>query len=71
MAQMYHLTCPKCGHEFDFNYDQWNSLSDPSVPGLVWREGGHSFAIKCPSCRKRSHYKVSEADEVNETPGDE
>lgn len=64
MSTEYHLKCPKCGHEFNLNYDQWNSLSDPDVPGLIWREGVHAFAVKCPSCRKRSHYHVSDEDMV-------
>ena len=60
----YHLKCPKCGHEFDFNYSQWNSSSDPDVPGISYRYGPHMFSISCPSCRKRSRYHVSAKDEV-------
>jgi DNA-directed RNA polymerase subunit M/transcription elongation factor TFIIS len=59
MAQKYHLKCPKCGYEFDLNYSQLNSLSDPDV-GITWREGAHRFAVKCPECHSRSHYHISE-----------
>jgi endogenous inhibitor of DNA gyrase (YacG/DUF329 family) len=63
----YHLKCPKCGHEFDFDYSQWNSSSDPDVPGISYRYGPHRFSINCPSCHKRSRYHVSEKEGVNPT----
>jgi endogenous inhibitor of DNA gyrase (YacG/DUF329 family) len=63
----YHLKCPECGHEFDLNCSQWNSLSDPDVPGLIYRYGPHRFSIDCPSCHKWSRYHVSEEDEVELT----
>lgn len=63
----YHLKCPECGHEFDFNYSQWNSLSDPHI-GISYRWGRYEFEVKCPSCHERSYYHVSEKDEVPETP---
>jgi Fe2+ or Zn2+ uptake regulation protein len=59
MSQDYHLKCPKCGHEFDLNYDPLNSLSDPEA-GIIIREGTYRFAAKCPECKKRSHYHMSE-----------
>lgn len=59
MAQEYHLKCPECGHEFDLYYDQLNSLFDPEA-GIIFREGGNRFAVKCPQCRKRSHYHMSD-----------
>lgn len=63
MAREYHLKCPKCENEFDLLYDQLNSLPDPDAPGLIWREGAHRFAVKCPSCRQRSHYHLSDGGE--------
>ena len=58
MAKLYHLTCPRCSNEFDFEYSEWNSLSDTKDFGIVFREAPHAFSIKCPACRKRSHYHV-------------
>lgn len=62
MSQEYHLKCPKCGHEFDISYDPLNSFSDPDA-GIIIREGTHRFAAKCPSCRRRSHYHMSDEGE--------
>lgn len=60
MATDSNLKCPKYGHDFKLSYSQFDSFSDPSVPGLIWREGAHRFAVKCPSCRKRSHYHMTD-----------
>jgi phage terminase large subunit GpA-like protein len=59
---MYHLKCPNCGEEFDFDYNEFNSFSKL---GLVFRYGPYSFSVKCPNCRKRSRYHVTEADRVD------
>lgn len=56
---LYHLHCPKCGEEFDFNY---NSLVGISKLGIVVRYGPHDFSVKCPNCRKRGRYSVTEDD---------
>ena len=58
---IYHLTCPKCDTEFDFNYNQLMSISKH---GIVFRFGPYSFSVKCPNCRKRSRYHVSDEDRV-------
>ncbi|MEJ2252449.1 MAG: hypothetical protein P8Y70_20750 [Candidatus Lokiarchaeota archaeon] len=58
---IYHLTCPRCGNEFDFDYNQFSSLTKF---GLVIRYGAHSFSVKCPSCRKRARYHVTDNDRV-------
>lgn len=60
MVSEFHLKCPKCVNEFDFEYDQLNSFSDPNVPGITWREGTHRFAVKCHSCGKRFHYHMGD-----------
>lgn len=59
MSGTYNLKCPKCGFEFEFYYDSLNSFSS-QVPGLVFREGSHAFSVKCPRCRKRTHYHVDD-----------
>ncbi|MEM0161372.1 MAG: hypothetical protein QW258_04335 [Thermoplasmata archaeon] len=66
MSKKYHLKCPNCGNEFDFNYNEFSSLSDPNIPGLVFRYGPHSFSIKCPQCHKRNRYSVTDEDLVKE-----
>ncbi|MEM0156404.1 MAG: hypothetical protein QW597_07400 [Thermoplasmataceae archaeon] len=58
---MYHLKCPLCGHEFDFDY---NSMVGISRLGIVMRYGPYSFSVKCPACRKRSRYNVTEEDRI-------
>lgn len=58
---LYHLKCPNCGEEFDFDYSEINSFSKL---GLVFRYGPNAFSVKCPKCRKRSRYHVTEADRV-------
>ncbi|KQB35355.1 MULTISPECIES: CpXC domain-containing protein [Acidiplasma] len=59
MIQKYHLKCPKCGHEFNINYDPWVSFPDPDL-GIIIREGKHRFAVRCPACHKTSHYHMSD-----------
>ena len=56
---MYHLKCPNCGHDFDFNYNQFVGISKL---GIVMRYGPNSFSVKCPFCRKRERYEVSDVD---------
>ena len=43
----YHIICPNCGHEFNIDYSEWNSLSDPEV-GIIFRYGSNTFSCKCP-----------------------
>ena len=38
MSIIYHVICPNCGHEFNIDYSEWNSLSDPEV-GIIFRYG--------------------------------
>ncbi len=66
----YHLKCPKCRHEFDLNYSQWNSLSDPDSSGSIHRYGPHRFSVPCRSCGKRSTYHVSKEGEIEAAQGD-
>lgn len=56
---LYHLVCPKCSNEFNFNY---NPLIGISKLGIVVRYGMNDFSVKCPSCRGRSRYSVGEED---------
>ncbi len=65
MSGLYHVKCPNCGNEFNVNYSEWNSLSDPSL-GLIFRWGPHSFSVKCPQCHKRERYHVTPADAVTQ-----
>jgi predicted RNA-binding Zn-ribbon protein involved in translation (DUF1610 family) len=59
---MYHLKCPNCGFEFDFDYNQFVSISKL---GIVMRYGAHDFSVKCPNCRKRQRFHVEDADRVD------
>jgi endogenous inhibitor of DNA gyrase (YacG/DUF329 family) len=59
---MYHLKCPNCGNEFDFDYNQ---LIGISKLGIVFRYGAHDFSVKCPACRKRQRFHVSDEDRVD------
>ena len=63
MSIKYHIICPNCGHEFNIDYSEWNSLSDPEV-GIIFRYGSNTFSCKCPQCHKRSRYHVTDSNEV-------
>lgn len=56
---LYHLHCANCGEEFNFDY---NSLVSFSKLGIVFRYGPHDFSVKCPKCRKRGRYSVTDDD---------
>ena len=47
MALDYYLKYPKCGNEFDLDYDQLNIFSDPNA-GITWKDGTHRFSFKYP-----------------------
>lgn len=57
----YHIICPQCGDEFDYNY---NYLASISHFGFVMRYGAQSFSVKCPECRKRAGYNAKDKEVV-------
>jgi endogenous inhibitor of DNA gyrase (YacG/DUF329 family) len=59
---LYHLKCPNCQHEFDFDYNQFVSISKL---GIVMRYGPHMFSVKCPNCRKRERFHVGDEDRID------
>lgn len=60
----YHLVCPNCGSEFDFDFDP--ILKSPMVynHGMVFYYGLHTFSVKCGQCKKRNRYHVNEEDRI-------
>ncbi|MCL4323842.1 MAG: hypothetical protein M1498_05290 [Candidatus Thermoplasmatota archaeon] len=70
MSVLYHVNCPNCGNEFNVNYSELNSFSDPPL-GIIFRWGPFSFSVKCPECHKRERFHVTPDDAVKDQENNE